>query len=160
MHIRLRLADPDSPAALACLRAYYAELAVIFPGGFDPGPLPGPDSAELRAPQGAFVLAWEGDQAIGCVALRRQAPGLGEVKRLWVSPSARGTGLALALMGAIEAEARRLAMTRLVLDTSRHLPKAVAFYHRHGWTETARYNENPYAHHWFSRDLAEKTPEI
>ena len=44
-------------------------------------------------------------------------------------------------------------MTALRLDTSAHLPEAVAFYRRHGWVEIPRYNDNPYAHHWFTRSL-------
>ncbi|NJM84082.1 MAG: GNAT family N-acetyltransferase, partial [Tabrizicola sp.] len=78
----------------------------------------------------------------------------GEVKRLWVARAARGAGLATHLMTAIEDQARRLGMTSLVLDTSRYLPRAVAFYRRHGWAEIARYNDNPYAHHWFGKTIA------
>jgi GNAT superfamily N-acetyltransferase len=154
MTITITPSDPDAPQAIACLRAYFGELAAIFPGGFDPGPLPGTDSDDMRPPKGAFLLAHTADgTSVGCVALRRQAMHLGEVKRLWIAPSQRSAGLASRMMSAIEDQARLLGMTRLVLDTSRHLPKAVAFYQRHGWAEIARYNDNPYAHHWFARDL-------
>ncbi|MFT4149411.1 MAG: GNAT family N-acetyltransferase [Paracoccaceae bacterium] len=147
----IRPADAASPPARACMGAYFDELARIFPGGFDPGP-PG-DPAELSPPQGVFLLAWQGDAAMGCVALRRLGPAVGEVKRLWVAPAARGRGLAQTLMAAVEDRARGFGFSRLCLDTSRHLPAAVAFYRRAGWAEIPRYNDNPYAHHWFSRAL-------
>lgn len=153
MNPQISLADPASPPALDCLRAYYAELASVFPGGFDPGPIPGDGLDQMRAPLGAFVLAWDGPTPIGCVALRGEGTPTAEVKRLWVAPAARGTGLATTLMTSIEAHARTLGITRLVLDTSRHLPKAVALYRNHGWTEIARYNDNPYAHHFFEKHL-------
>ncbi|MDG1282412.1 MAG: GNAT family N-acetyltransferase [Pseudorhodobacter sp.] len=70
-----------------------------------------------------------------------------------MSQAARQEGLATRLMTRIETEARALGMTALRLDTSAHLPEAVAFYRRHGWVEIPRYNDNPYAHHWFTRSL-------
>lgn len=140
--------DPASPAALAVLAAYFAELDARFPGGFDPGPPA--DPALYRLPQGVFLMA--GDQ--GCVALTRDGPGSGEVKRLWVAPQARGLGLARRLMAAVEGQARAMGMTTLRLDTNAALTEAVAFYTRAGWTPVARYNANPYAQHWFAKSLS------
>lgn len=147
------LSDPASAEALACLTAYFTEIATRFPGGFDPGPLDQADLAAQRPPNGAFLIASQGAKPIGCVALRPDGGTVGEVKRLWVSTEVRGAGLASRLMARIEEEARSLGMTALRLDTSAHLPEAVAFYRRHGWAEIPRYNDNPYAHHWFERSL-------
>jgi GNAT superfamily N-acetyltransferase len=147
------LSDPASADALACLTAYFTEIAARFPQGFDPGPLDQADLAAQRPPNGAFLIARQGGKPIGCVALRPETGAVGEVKRLWVSAEARGAGLASRLMARIEEEARSLGMTALRLDTSAHLPEAVAFYRRHGWAEIPRYNDNPYAHHWFERSL-------
>jgi GNAT superfamily N-acetyltransferase len=142
-------ADPASPAAQACLAAYFAELDRRFPGGFDPGP-PG-DPAAYRPPRGLFLIAWQGDRAQGCVALSFAAA---EVKRLWIAPEARGQGLARRLMQRVEAAARGAGLTRLVLDTNATLTEAMALYRRLGWQEIARYNDNPYAQAWFAKDLA------
>lgn len=146
----IHAADPDSAVALACLRAYFADLDAAFPGGFDPGPVAGWGLGDLRPPAGLFLLAEGG---AGCVGLRRHDPATAEVKRLWVRADQRRTGLARRLMAAAEEGARAMGCTRLVLDTSRHLPAAIAFYRRQGWAEVPRYNDNPHAHHFFARAL-------
>jgi GNAT superfamily N-acetyltransferase len=141
-------ADPAAAPAQAALSAYFAELAARFPGGFDPGPPA--DPALYRPPRGVFLLAEGG---LGCVALTRDGAGTGEVKRLWVSPAARGQGLARRLMAAVEAEARAMGLGALRLDTHGALTEAVAFYTREGWTRIPRYNDNPYAQVWFAKAL-------
>lgn len=153
----IRPIDATAPQAIAAMQAYFAELDRIFPNGFDPGPLTADTLADMRPPSGAFLLATDGATTLGCVGLRREDATTAEVKRLWVAPSARGTGLAQRLMHAIENHARAQGATRLVLDTSRHLPGAVAFYRKHGWTEIPRYNPNPFAHHWFEKRLAPRS---
>lgn len=146
--------EPMAPDALTCLAAYYEELDRIFPSGFDPGPITADGMDQLRRPLGLFLVARNKTGPIGCVGLRGDGSATGEVKRLWVSKAARGAGLAKSLMRTVEDQARGFGMDRLVLDTSRHLPKAVAFYRDQGWTEIARYNDNPYAHHFFEKRLA------
>lgn len=153
MTVTIRPEDPASAAALACLSAYFADLDRAFPGGFDPGPVAGWGLDDLRPPGGLFLVAENGAEAVGCVGLRREGPVTAEVKRLWVRADQRGTGLARHLMAQVEDAARASGCTRLVLDTSRHLPAAVAFYRRAGWVEIARYNDNPHAHHFFARAL-------
>ena len=81
------------------------------------------------------------------------APGVGEIKRMWVAPSARGLGVAQRLLDALEAQARAAGLHTLRLDTNRHLVEAQRLYARNGYAEIARYNDNPYAHHWFTKHL-------
>lgn len=149
--MRLRLIDPDSAEAAACLRAYYTELSGRFGLPFTPGT--DPDPGALRPPRGAFLLSEHGEDRLGCVSLRGDGLGRAEIKCLWVSPDHRGVGLGRRLMAAAETEARRLGLTRLRLDTSRHLPEALTLYRRAGWQEIPRYNDNPFAHHWFEKQL-------
>lgn len=153
MSTLVRVTDPAHPLSLASMKAYFAELAAIFPEGFDPGPLTDDSLSPMRPPSGAFLLAIRDDRATGCVGLRREDQTTGEVKRLWVAPEARGEGLAQRLMSEIETCARASGLIRLVLDTSRYLPKAIDFYRQQGWQEIARYNDNPYAHHFFEKRL-------
>lgn len=152
-HVELRPADPDDPAAQACLRAYFDLLANRVPGVTpDLFPLPDPHADSYRPPHGAFLIAWSDDLPVGCVSLRPLGPGEGEVKRLWVAPDARGQGLARRLMRAIEDQARAMGLTYLKLDTNDALTEAIALYHATGWTEIAPYTSFP-STRWFGKPL-------
>jgi GNAT superfamily N-acetyltransferase len=153
--LRIARTAPDSAAARACLAAYYAELAQRFETGFDP--LRGGNAlsdAEMTPPAGWLLLAWLGDAALGCGALVRQGPGLGEIKRVFVAPAARGNGVARALLARLETLALAEGLTTLRLDTNKVLVEAQAMYRRAGYAEVGRYNENPYAHCWFEKRLS------
>ncbi len=146
-------ADPDDPAARACLAAYADLLAARIPGVPRAHvPDPDPEAAAYRPPQGAFLLALSDGRAVACVALKTALPGTGEVKRLWVAPAARGHGLARRMMEAIEDSARALGFTRLRLDTNERLPEAIALYRATGWAETDPFGPFP-ATHWFVKSL-------
>lgn len=144
-------ADPAGAAASACLAAYFAELDRRFPGGFDLGPPA--DPARYQPPHGAFLVAADGPVPLGCVAVTRDGPGRGEVKRLWVAPAARGLGLGRRLMAAVEDAARDLGLFHLRLDTAATLTEAQALYAATGWRPIPRYNDNPYAAAWFDKRL-------
>ena len=149
--ITLRVADPDDAAAIACLDAYFALLAQTFPADFDRS-LPLQDAADFRPPQGAFFVAEAGKHPLGCVSLRHRVPGLAEVKRLWVAPTARGLGLARRLMAAVEDHARQAGYGRLCLDTNAALTAAISFYQVQGWAPIPAYTGFP-ATHWFGKAL-------
>ncbi len=148
----IRLADPTEPAARDCLAAYYAELARRFPTGFDVARSRDPDAADMTPPRGAFLVAYTGRRPAACVGLKGPGP-VAEIKRLWVSPAARGRGLAVSMMNAIEAQARSQGVLTLRLDTNRALPEAEALYDRLGWTRIDRYNDDPYAEVFFEKSL-------
>lgn len=145
--------DPADPAALACLRQYYAELDERFPGGFKVELSRDPDAADLVRPRGSFVVAFHEEQPVGCVALKGTEKGYGEIKRMWITPSARGNGLARQLMAHAEQIARELGMTLLRLDTNGALTNAVAMYRHWGWQEIERFNDDPYAEVFFEKAL-------
>ncbi len=144
---------PDTPDAMACLAAYFAELDRRFPGGFDPG-APVEALAGALAAEGHFLMARQGGRPVGCVALVPLEAGTGEIKRLWIDASVRGAGLSRRLMARMEDKARSLGLTRLVLDTNRTLLEAQTLYRRLGYREIGRYNDNPYADHFFEKGLA------
>lgn len=104
-------------------------------------------------PRGAFLVALSDGLPVGCVGLKGNGSTLGEVKRLWVAPDARGAGLGKRLMAAIEDEARALSMDTLRLDTNRALPEAYELYMRNGWTEIERFNDDPYPDFFFEKRL-------
>ena len=151
--IQIAAVDPASQAAQQCLHSYFAELALRFEGGFDPGPGATINLAAYNAPHGCFLVADCDALPLGCVGLAGNGTTLAEVKRLWITPAARGLGLASRLMQAVETRAVALGITRLRLDTNRSLTHAIAMYRAKGWTEIARYNDNAYADHWFEKAL-------
>ncbi|OYX40945.1 MAG: hypothetical protein B7Z02_17390 [Rhodobacterales bacterium 32-67-9] len=151
-HITIDEADPRGTAARICLAAYYAELARRFPGGFDVALSRDPDATDMVRPKGAFFVASMNGRPVACVGLKGHGQW-GEVKRLWVSPSARGQRLATCLMALIETAARDLGMTRLRLDTNSALPEAVALYRAAGWTEIPRFNDDPYPDVFFEKGV-------
>jgi GNAT superfamily N-acetyltransferase len=146
-------ADPLCADARACLTAYYAELQTRFPEGFAPQLSRDPDAASLVRPHGLFLIAMRGKTPIGCVALKGGGGAIAEVKRLWISPEARGIGLSKRMMQAVEDGARSLGFAALRLDTNRALPEALRLYRNAGWTEIERFNDDRYAHHFFEKPL-------
>ena len=153
---RIERVDPAGPAARWCLAQYFAELAERFEEGFDPGrSIPAADDA-MRPPRGAFLVATADGEPVACGALRPlapDAPGVGYLKRMWVADAVRGLGFGRRMLGALEDEARRLGFTTLRLETNRALAEAIALYRSAGYAEVARFNDEPYAHHFFEKAL-------
>ncbi len=151
--ITVAVADPDAPGAVACLAAYRALLADRVRGFSNVHvPLPDPEAAAYRPPSGIFLLAWSDRLPAACVSLKTVSVGVGEVKRLWVDPAARGMGLARRMMSAVEDAARSMGLTRLRLDTNENLPEAIALYRKTGWAECPPFTGPP-ATHWFTKTL-------
>jgi GNAT superfamily N-acetyltransferase len=137
---RLDTSDLDDVRGL--LREYAASLAFDLDfQGFDRelATLPG----AYDAPHGALLGARAGGTLAGCVALRRIDDERGELKRLYVRPDERRTGLGLALAEAAIDEARRLGYRRILLDTTPGMEKAQALYERLGFVDTEPYTQNP-----------------
>jgi ribosomal protein S18 acetylase RimI-like enzyme len=81
-------------------------------------------------------------------------PGVGELKRMWVAPAVRGMGIGRSLLRELEEVARRRGLRALRLDTNESLSEALELYRSSGYREISRFNDNPYAHHWFEKVLA------
>jgi GNAT superfamily N-acetyltransferase len=90
-------------------------------------------------PRGALLLA----RGEGCVGLRPIDPTTCELKRLYVRPAARGTGLGRRLAEAAVAEARTLGYARIRLDTVPGMDAARSLYAALGFREIPSYRLNP-----------------
>jgi putative acetyltransferase len=97
-------------------------------------------------PSGALLLAKSTStgEAIGCVGLRPLQPeGTCEMKRLFVSPEGRGTGVGKALAEAVVVEAKRLGYRRMVLDTLGSMTTPLKLYRGLGFRDIEPYYHNP-----------------
>jgi DNA-binding MarR family transcriptional regulator/GNAT superfamily N-acetyltransferase len=146
-------ADPRSEAARYCLGEYYGELSRRFKGGFEVALSRDPDAADMIAPRGAFFVATSDGLPLACIGLKGDGGEAAEIKRLWVSPSARGLGIGRRLMDAAEEAARGLSIKLLRLDTNSALTEAGQLYRSTGWTEIDRYNDDPYPDLFFEKQL-------
>ncbi|MFC5215390.1 GNAT family N-acetyltransferase [Streptomyces coerulescens] len=150
--ITVALVDGAAPDARACLDGYAADIDERFPEGFDKDDLVRPH--EVSGEAGAFFVAYEEDRPVGCGALRRLEPGVGEIRHVWVHPAARRLGLARRLLDALEQEAVARELTVVRLDTHAALTEAQAMYRACGYTAIPAYDDNVYASHWFEKRLA------
>ncbi|WP_405772595.1 GNAT family N-acetyltransferase [Streptomyces sp. NBC_01538] len=155
--VTVDLVDGAAPDARACLEAYAADLDARFPEGFDASALVRPE--EVSGTAGAFFVAYEEQRPVGCGALRRLAPGVGEIRHVWVHPDARRLGLARRLLDALEHAAAKRHLTVVRLDTHTVLTEARAMYLACGYAEIPRYDDNPYAGYWFEKRLAGTVPD-
>lgn len=148
----IEIVDPRGPEAREALTQYLAEIVrrgavrSVAVGAAD-------DVDEYIAPGGRFLVVSRGDTVIGCGAIRSMTPEIGEVKRMWIHPEARGAGLGSRLLGALVDQSRALGHTTLLLDTNAVLTEALALYAKHGFEPVERYNDNPDATHFLARTL-------
>ncbi|CAN5792087.1 N-acetyltransferase [soil metagenome] len=115
-----------------CFQNFEKELAEL-PGEYIP-------------PTGCLLLAFDGDQISGCVALRGLGDEVCEIKRLYVRPDFRGKGLGRELTRAVVDAARKIGYERMRLDTlPSKMDRAIAMYRSLGFREIEAYYHNPVA---------------
>ena len=151
--VRVDVRDPRDPAARACIRAYYDELATRFDAGFDPGQSLSATDEELTLPAGLLLVATLHGEAVGCGALKLHGRRPAELKRMWVASSTRGLGVGRRLLAELEAHARQHGVRTVRLETNHSLTEAIALYRSSGYLEVPAFNDEPYAHHWFEKRL-------
>jgi putative acetyltransferase len=93
---------------------------------------------QMAASDTTLLVARDGDAAtLGMGALRRHADGVGEVKRMFVKPEARGRGVGGAILARVEALARTQGLSRVVLETGANFDAAKRVYEKGGFAPCA-----------------------
>lgn len=111
---------------------------------------------EYGPPRGAALLVRSpAGEAVGFVGVRRFDDASAELKRMYLVPTARGTGAGRALGAAAVAAAGELGYARLLLDTVATMTSAIELYRSLGFTEIDAYRHNPLpGARYFALDLA------
>ncbi len=155
--IQIEVVDPADNQATFCLGEYFAELDARFDTGFDPaGSLPA-DPHDMRLPAGLFLLATLRGEPVGCGALKFHGRRPTELKRMWVSPSARGLGVGRRLLSELERRAAEHGAGVVRLETNRSLVEAIRMYRSAGYREVEAFNDETYADYWFEKRLSSRT---
>jgi GNAT superfamily N-acetyltransferase len=139
---RLDLRDEpaDGPAARALFAEYMALVGerLGLGAGFEPPEriFASPDA--FAEPGAAWLVLYEADRAVACGGLRTLEPSVGEIKRMFVTASARGRGYGRLLLRELERRAAAHGHRSVRLLTTTVLREALELYASEGYSELAR----------------------
>lgn len=130
------------------------EIALIYDGlELDGDSMPKAGPAELSPPGGTFVVGYLGGQPACCGGVKRLEARICEIKKMYVIPALRGRGVARALLGELEEQARCLGYEVARLDTGPKQAGARGLYESEGYVEAEDFNGNPVAVFWGEKRL-------
>jgi putative acetyltransferase len=129
--MQIQIENPDQPDILALLKASDAYMEALYPA--ESNHLL--DVRSLQAPEVTFIAARAAGQALGCGAIVKGPESWAEIKRMFVSPAARGRKLGRLLLQKLEALAVDRGATLLRLETGIKQPEALALYRSAGFVE-------------------------
>jgi len=133
-----------APAAKTLVAAAQADLAARYGSG-DENPV---EAVEFDPPEGCFLVAYSQGDPVACGGWRTLAhfsaegsvaEDVAEIKRMYAVPGVRGTGVAAAVLKALEDSARDHGMHKVVLETGGLQPEAIRFYEKQGYQRITNY---------------------
>lgn len=135
----VREKDFDSPDIADLLKQAQVELIERYPED-DPHPRP-LEGDKFRRPNGCFLALCLGNRFVACGGIRRFDAQTAEVKRMFVEPQARRSGLGRTILGHLETKARELGYRLIRLETGLRQPEAIGLYEQAGYQRIATYGE-------------------
>jgi GNAT superfamily N-acetyltransferase len=142
----------DGRAGRQLTAAFQREVVKYYPE-WSPAIGPTATPEEFEAPYGAFLIAYADGEPVGCGGFKRLDVKTAEIKRMFVAPEARSTGLGRRILEQLEDGALTAGYDVIRLDTGDRLPVAIHLYRSAGYREIPDYNGNPSASHWFEKSL-------
>lgn len=149
----LTVESPESPDAIWCRDRYFAEIDALFDHGYDPGAAIPASAPDLTPPHGAFVVARAEGKPVGCGGVKLPPGESAFLKRMWVSPDARGLGIGALILEELERIARDSGAPAVTLDTNSKLAVAARMYLSRGYREVPDFNGEPHADRWYRKDF-------
>jgi GNAT superfamily N-acetyltransferase len=146
MDVSFRAAHVDHGPGGALIDAMRAEMSELYRGlELDGAEMPKAGPAELGPPHGGFIVGWSSGRPVCCGGYKRLPDGACEIKRMFVTPDARGRGLARELLRELERRARGHGYEIARLDTGPRQPHARRLYESEGYRPIENFNANPVA---------------
>jgi GNAT superfamily N-acetyltransferase len=144
--VRIDIVTYDHPDAAALIDELQDEYVVRY-GGRDATPV-APE--QFAPPLGLFLVGYLEGVPVVCGGWRSHGDGVAELKRMYVTPSARGRGLARAMLAELESTAGAAGHHRIILESGQKQPEAIAMYASSGYTPVpsfGHYAENELSVH-------------
>lgn len=135
--LEISRADPREPEAAALIRAMTAEVTAIYDHKIDGAGNFKPE--DVLVPGSGFLVGRVGNEAVACGAFRPLAPGVAEIKRMFVSLEHRGRGYSKAMLMTLEAMARENGYASVRLETRPRQAAAIALYEGLGYVRIPNY---------------------
>jgi GNAT superfamily N-acetyltransferase len=152
LDIQVREEPFETPTSAGLVASYVAEIRAMYPE-WSPNVPPQMTGADVEPPSGRWLVAYRDGHAIGCAGLKRLDERIAEIKRIYVVPEARGSGIGRALIAALEAGARDAGYDTVRLDTGAKQRASAELFASSGYEPIADYNGNPVAAYWFEKRL-------
>ncbi len=153
MEIEISQTAPDDPIALGLAEALRddVEAREAHNGAARPDT---PLAVAVRADSDTLV-AYADSKPVALGALRPFGPGVAEIKRMYVLPAYRGSGVGSQILDELERRARERGFDAVRLDTNTRLSEAIGLYERAGYRQIPDCNSNPRSNRWYEKPLSE-----
>jgi GNAT superfamily N-acetyltransferase len=135
--LEISLADPRAPEAASLIRAMTAEITAIYDHSIDGAGNFKPE--DVLVPGSGFIVGRVESEAVACGAFRPLAPGIAEIKRMFVAPGHRGRGYSREILMSLERMAIDSGYEAVRLETRPKQLAAIALYEKLGYVRIPNY---------------------